>query len=71
MIIMIGQTRPRGQPKKTAKSLVRQDDGISSDTSSSAKATDSEPSRIKKVKAKKVAKKAPSGAKRGRKPKDK
>jgi len=65
--IEIGRTRPRGQPKKTASALVRQDDYISSDTSESdSDSVDSEESSepVKIIKKK-------TAAKRGPKPKNK
>jgi len=51
MEIPIGQTRARGQPKKTASALNKQDgDGkISSDSSSSDSTDDSDPSPVKKI----------------------
>jgi len=49
MEIPIGQTRPRGQPKKTASGLVKQDDGVlSSDSSSSSSTDESDLSPLKK-----------------------
>jgi len=70
MEIPIGQTRARGQPKKTASALNKQDgDGkISSDSSSSDSTDDSDPSPVKKVVKKKTTNKS-LPKKRGRKPK--
>ena len=56
-VIAIGQTRPRGQPKKTASALTKQDDNtVSSGDSSTESSVDSDPFPIKKV-GKKIPKK--------------
>ena len=70
MNIPIGQTRPRGQPKKTASALTRQK-GVAVSSDSSADSTKSEePSPLKKKRpTKKQQKKTPK--KRGPKPKSK
>ena len=80
MEIPIGQTRARGQPKKTASALNKQCDNlpISSDSSSvDTSSADTDPSPVKKV-VKKITKKKASQAsltttlpkKRGPKPKN-
>ena len=63
MSIPIGQTRPRGQPKKTAKALTKQQ-GETKSSESLSESSDSDPPAIKKVVKKKAEPK-----KRGRKPK--
>ena len=49
MCIDIGQTKPRGQPKKIASALTKQND-VSVSTDSSAISAESEPSPLKTVK---------------------
>ena len=63
MSIPIGLTRPRGQPKKTAKALTRQQ-GENQSSDSLSEFSDSDPPATKKI-----VKKKPKPKKRGRKPK--
>ena len=65
MEIAIGQTRPRGQPKKTANALTRQEEIVSSDSSTEC-SDGSDPSPIKKKVTKKSTQSVPK--KRGPKP---
>jgi len=74
--INIGQSRPRGQPRKTASALTKQSDvKVSSDSLSDSTEDESpDPSPLKKVIKKKVTKNVKprkSPKKRGRKPKNK
>jgi len=72
MEIPIGQTRGRGQPKKTASALVTQDDGLED---SSQDDDEEDPSPLKKKTVKKPVKKNDKNTqqpkKRGPKPKQK
>ena len=70
MQIPIGQSRPRGQPKKTTSALTKQNDLISSDTESDD-TVDSKPSPLKKKLLKKVPKAEYKPKKRDRKSKPK
>jgi len=58
MQIPIGQSRGRGQPKKNAPALVKQDDGLKVSSSSSSSVSDEEEdsSPVKKKTAKKITK---------------
>ncbi len=71
MTIPIGHTRPRGQPKKTASALEKQQDALVSSSDSSSSDTDSDPSPLKKkvVPQKLKAKGSTQQKKRGPKPK--
>ena len=75
MEIPIGQTRGRGQPKKTASALVTQDDGLELSEDSSQDDDEEDPSPIKKKTVKKTVKKNEKNTqqpnKRGPKPKQK